>query len=873
MSLPAGTGQSLERSGATSPCRAGGPDPSPRREGPGHGVGLVAATPAGRMHAAHLAGSWPQARTYEGRPREALAAAWAECQAVVAFMAVGAAVRLAAPLLASKRTDPGIVCVDDAGRHAVALVGGHEGGANALAQAVAEVLGCTPVVTTASDAAGCPSLDSLGAGLGFRLDPASDVARVTSAILSGDRVTLVSQLRWPLPPLPSNVVAVPYRGQPAHPKGPCIVVSDLEADRLGPDGEGLARPVVLYRPPSLVVGVGCSRGATAEEILELVDATLAGAGLYGECVAALATVEAKRDEPGLLDAAVRRGWPLECFAADRLALVPVPNPSEAARAAVGTPSVAEAAALSAGCTLVVPKCRSARVTAAVARIRPRGRLHLVGAGPGDPGLVPPMAREALARSEYVIGLERYVDAVRAFLRPGTKVESSALGSEERRARRAVKLAGAGASVALVSSGDAGVYGMASPALAVAGPEVEVVGVPGVTAANAAAALLGAPLGHDHCAISLSDLLTPWETIRRRLSAAAAGDFVVALYNPRSRGRDWQLAEACRLLLQYRPPSTPVGVVTDAFRPGQSVVLTTLGNLDVARVGMTTTLVVGSSTTVIAGGRMVTPRGYATSPPESLPSPSPGPGRESRRTVHPIEAESYRILREAVDLSVLPPLSRAVAERIVHATADVGIAGTLVLDEAALFAGREALRAGCPVVVDSRMVAAGITSHRVLCALDLDTPGCGEPAQSESGDEWPGFGGPRRGEPACEQPRYGEPAYDAPGDDRPQGHRGPNRTRSARSVRRAAEMVGPGAVWVVGCAPTALFEVLTAAQRPALVVGLAVGFVGAAESKAALAASGLPALTNRGPKGGSAAAAAALNALLYAPDDRRSGGPR
>jgi cobalt-precorrin 5A hydrolase / precorrin-3B C17-methyltransferase len=257
----------------------------------------------------------------------------------------------------------------------------------------------------------------------------------------------------------------------------------------------------------------------------------------------------------------------------------------------------------------VPKRKAIRVTVAVARRRPRGRLYLVGTGPGDPDLVSPLARAALARCELVVGLDRYVEQIRALLRPGTRVEASAVGDELARAELAVKDAAAGAAVALVSGGDAGVYGMASPALETAGPEVDVITVPGVTAAQAAAALLGAPLGHDHCAISLSDLLTPWQMIRRRITAAAAGDFVVIFYNPRSGRRDWQLDQARRLLLEHRPPDTPVGLVTDAYRPGQAVELTTLGGLDVTRVGMATTVVVGSSTTRMVTGRMVTPRGY------------------------------------------------------------------------------------------------------------------------------------------------------------------------------------------------------------------------------------------------------------------------
>jgi cobalt-precorrin 5A hydrolase/precorrin-3B C17-methyltransferase len=569
-------------------------------------IGLVWATRRGGELAAHLERAWPDARAFPGRPGAALAAAWAESDGVVAFMAAGAAVRLAAPLLTGKRADPGLVCVDDTGRFAVALAGGHAGGANRLAARAAEALGAEAVVTTATDALGLPALDQFGADLGFRLEQDGDLAAVTAALIAGDPVTLFSDQRWPLPPLPGNVTEIHRAPMPpsptSRPADGVIVVSDRLVDP--------PRPALVYRPPALVVGVGCSRGAPAAEILGLVDATLAEAGLAAASVAALASVDAKRDELGLAEAARARRWPLRFHPAEKLARVPVPNPSAAAARAVGTPSVAEAAALAGGrAELVVPKRKTARVTVAVARVRPRGRLYLVGTGPGEASLIPPLARDALARCQLVVGLDRYVEQVRGFLRPGTRVAASGIGGEVERARLAAGEAAAGAAVALVSGGDAGVYGMASPALAEAGGDVEVIGVPGVTAALAAAALLGAPLGHDHCAISLSDLLTPWEVIRRRVRAAAEGDFVVCFYNPRSAGRDWQLAEARLLLLEHRKPDTPVGVVTDAHRPGQRVVLTTLGDLDVAEVGMTTTVVVGSTLTTVVAGRMVTPRGY------------------------------------------------------------------------------------------------------------------------------------------------------------------------------------------------------------------------------------------------------------------------
>ena len=189
-----------------------------------------------------------------------------------------------------------------------------------------------------------------------------------------------------------------------------------------------------------------------------------------------------------------------------------------------------------------------------------------------------------------------------------------------------------------------------------------------------------------------------------------------------------------------------------------------------------------------------------------------------RRAHPIEKESYRILRELVDLSELGPLSKTVAERVIHASADLEYADSLVLNEAALRGGLEALRRGAPIVADVGMVAAGITAREALCFVS-------DPRARELSETL-------------------------------------GTTRSAAGVRVAAEEVGTGAVWVVGNAPTALFELLELDVEPALVVGLPVGFVGAAESKERLVESGLPAVANRGPKGGSAVAAAALNALLY-----------
>lgn len=233
---------------------------------------------------------------------------------------------------------------------------------------------------------------------------------------------------------------------------------------------------------------------------------------------------------------------------------------------------------------------------------------MVGLGPGSPGLLAPAAKEALSRADTVVGYITYIRLIEPLI-AGKTVLASGMKKEVERARVAVAEALAGRDVVMVSSGDPGVYGMAGPVLELAPENLDVRIIPGVTAATAAAAALGAPLIHDFAVISLSDLLTPWDVIAKRLAAAAAADFVIVLYNPRSAGREEHFQLAREILLRHRSGDAPAGYVQNCGRDGEIRHVGTLQSLNPEDIDMNTTVIVGNSRTKVRHGRMVTPRGY------------------------------------------------------------------------------------------------------------------------------------------------------------------------------------------------------------------------------------------------------------------------
>lgn len=245
----------------------------------------------------------------------------------------------------------------------------------------------------------------------------------------------------------------------------------------------------------------------------------------------------------------------------------------------------------------------------------KGKLFVIGCGPGSVKHLTERAKEAVLESDIVIGYKTYIGLVRELLTT-QEVISTGMSEEVERAQKAIKLAEEGHKVAVVSSGDAGVYGMAGLVYEVlsqqgwseeTGVKVEI--VPGISAINSTASLLGAPVMHDSCTISLSDHLTPWEVIEKRIDAAAQADFVISLYNPKSKKRVKQIGEAQKILLKYKSPATPVGIVKSAYRDRENVVVTTLQDMLDHEIGMLTTIIIGNSSTFIYEGKIITPRGY------------------------------------------------------------------------------------------------------------------------------------------------------------------------------------------------------------------------------------------------------------------------
>lgn len=575
-----------------------------------------------------------------------------EVDALLFVSACGIAVRAIAPCVRDKFCDPAVVCMDESAGFVVPLLSGHVGGANELARRVAHLCGGQAVITTATDVRQVFAADVWARQQGLVLLGRDVAKRVSAVLLDGGEVGFATDV-----PVAGAVPAGIVTGERGLRCDTGIVVSWKR-------GRHPFEHTLCLVPRTVTVGVGCRRGTSAADILALVDACLEEAQVAPEAVCALASIDIKAQEEGLRAAARERGWELRLFGAEELRAVDGEfSSSEFVLQTVGVDNVCERAACATGATLVLPKRREAGVTVALAvelphlefpasdtadyssavrfeevtgdvvrhvvapsaspealgstwdgqavGRRPPRCVVCVGLGPGAGEDFTLRARAALVWAEVIVGYTTYVNMVKDDYPQATCI-ATPMREETQRCHEALRQAAAGRRVVVVCSGDPGVYGMAGLLLELAPqyPGVEVQVVPGVTAANGGAALLGAPLMDDWCCVSLSDLMTPWTTIERRLRAVAEADLCVVLYNPGSRTRRDHLRRACDILLACKDPLTVCGLARNVGREGETCKVLSLAELRDAEVDMRTCVFVGNARTRRLGSHMVTPRGYA-----------------------------------------------------------------------------------------------------------------------------------------------------------------------------------------------------------------------------------------------------------------------
>ncbi|WP_107670382.1 precorrin-3B C(17)-methyltransferase [Cyanothece sp. BG0011] len=575
---------------------------------------------------------------YQGSLKTHLATIWPNHRALIFCLATGAVIRLIAPLLQDKATDPAIIVIDAKGQSVISLCSGHQGGADRLAQLIAHHLHATPIITGASHHLNLPGIDILGLPFGWRKGP-GDWTGVSHAIASQKRVQVIQEAGSKLwqENLPQNHPFYFGFGQMGEntPEGRIWISATQRRF-----AEGSPLPKVQWYPRVLWVGIGCIRGTSQGLIASAIKEVCQRYHLATEAIAGMATIDLKADEVGIIEYCQEKEYPLLTYSADVLNAIKVPNPSDVVKEEVGTSSVAEAAAIyganywfdyegnrenreidqSLLVTKQIIKSEGEAVTIAIAKSEleytgKTGKIYLVGIGPGSLEQITSAAKMAINQADALVGYSLYLDLINPLQRSGQIVESLPITQERKRAQRAIELAQWGLSVAVISSGDCGIYGMAGLVLEELKntdwdgkkPNIEV--FPGITALQAAASRVGTPLMHDFCAISLSDLLTPWEVIKKRLNAAAMGDFVTALYNPRSQTRQSQIVEAQSIFLNYRNPNTPVALVRCAYRQDETIILTNLQEMLTHTIDMLTTVLIGNSSTFYHQNWMVTPRGY------------------------------------------------------------------------------------------------------------------------------------------------------------------------------------------------------------------------------------------------------------------------
>ncbi|EEE39707.1 precorrin-3B C(17)-methyltransferase [Prochlorococcus marinus] len=550
------------------------------------------------------------------KPKKLLKEKWEDIDLIIFIGSIGASIRLINTLLTSKDKDPGVIVMDKKGSKVLPIIGSHQSNTQKIAFQISELFSSEIIETNNSNDQNYLNLDSFGNQWGWKRSGAikswsklvikqAKNQEIFCKQLAGNSLWKTSES--------AEIINQLFERETENPDS-TFHVSIFENHK------------TTWHPPVLWVGIGCERNTSKELIVHSLNNLLESGNLSHHSIAGFATIDIKKDEKGILELGEENKLPIKFFTKEDLSKIIVPNPSSMVKKSIGIPSVAEASCLLAAgeeSKLLEEKRiftnQSGAVTIAVAESKNQynpthGEIHIVGSGPGDISFLTNNSRKALSRCTVWIGYKMYLDLIKPLKRSDHVLVGSELTQEKERCIKAIKLAEEGIKVALISSGESGFYGMAGLLLELLQkikkeyrPYFEV--HPGISSVQLAAALSGAPLMNDFCSISLSDKLTPWPLIEKRIEGALLGDFVIALFNPQSIERNWQLKSVIDQCLKSRPGNTPVLIARQVGRENQSKRFFTLNNIPIKEIDMLSIIIIGNSQTTLVDEIFLTPRGY------------------------------------------------------------------------------------------------------------------------------------------------------------------------------------------------------------------------------------------------------------------------
>ncbi len=550
------------------------------------------------------------------KPREILLKKWPEIDLIIFIGSIGASIRIINSFLTSKDQDPGVIVIDNKCSKIVPLIGLHQSNTQNIAYQIANLLGGEIIETNNSNYQSLLNLDAFGNQWGWeRSGKINDWSKLVIKQAKNEEIfckQLSGNNLWKTSKSARNINQID-KNETKKPDS-TFYVSIFKNHE------------TTWHPPVLWVGIGCERNTSKKLIINSLNNFFESENLSQQSIAGFATIDIKKNERGILELAKEKNLPLKFFCKEDLSKIIVPNPSNVVQNEIGTPSVAEASCLLAAgeeSKLLeekrIFKNQSGAVTIAVAESKNQynpthGEIHIIGSGPGDISFLTNNARKALSRCTVWIGYKMYLDLIKPLKRDDQILIESKLTEEIERCSKAIQLAEEGIKVALISSGESGFYGMAGLLLELLQkikkeyrPYFEV--HPGISSVQLAAAISGAPLMNDFCSVSLSDKLTPWSLIEKRIEGALMGDFVIALFNPQSIERNWQLKNVIDLCLQSRHSETPVLIARQVGRENQTKKFFTLNTIPFKEIDMLSIIIIGNSQTTLFDEIFLTPRGY------------------------------------------------------------------------------------------------------------------------------------------------------------------------------------------------------------------------------------------------------------------------